>query len=114
MRNMSFFLTQEQFKARTKDVTRRLGWKTLKPGELVQAVVKCQGLRPGEKIQRLGIIRVKSVHREFLDEISQNDVIREGFPKLGIKGFIDMFCLHMKVKPETCVTRIHFEYVEAA
>lgn len=46
-RNMSFTLTIEQMRARTKTVTRRKGWAFLKPGDLVWAVVKGMGLKPG-------------------------------------------------------------------
>ena len=53
MRNMSFSLTTEQIRNRTKDVTRRLGWKNLKPGEHFRAVEKCQGLKKGEHIVKL-------------------------------------------------------------
>lgn len=113
MRNMSFSLTQEQFKARTKTVTRRLGWKYLKPGELVQGVVKCMGLKPGEKIQPLGIIRIRTVIQEPLMLCTNREALLEGFPKLDGEGFIQMFCLHMKCKRDQVVTRIEFEYMEA-
>ena len=33
MRNISFSLTEEQFLNGSKDVTRRLGWLFLKPGD---------------------------------------------------------------------------------
>jgi len=33
MRNMSFSLTTQQCREMTKDVTRRLGWAILKPGD---------------------------------------------------------------------------------
>ena len=112
MRNMSFALTTAQFKARTKDVTRRLGWKFLKDGDYVRGVVKCQGLKPGEKIQPLGVIRILSVRRERLDSITKDDVRREGFEKLGCKGFIFMFCKHMKVNPNRIITRIEYCYME--
>lgn len=60
MRNMSFMLTPDQILNQTKTVTRRLGWATLKPGTLVRAVRKCQGLKKGEKIEALAVLR----HRE--------------------------------------------------
>lgn len=64
MRNMSFALTTDQFLAGTKTVTRRLGWKFLKPGDRVMACEKCMGLRKGEKIRRLGEIEIVSVKRD--------------------------------------------------
>jgi hypothetical protein len=111
MRNMSFALTTPQFKARTKTVTRRLGWGFLKPGDLVQGCVKCMGLKPGEKIQKLGVIRIKSVKPVRLDTIGQNDVNDEGFPEMTCGQFITMFCKHMKVDNAKIVNRIEFEYL---
>ena len=49
MRAMSFMLTTEQMRNRSKSVTRRLGWNTLKPGDRIIAAVKCQGLGKGGK-----------------------------------------------------------------
>lgn len=57
-RNISFALTTDQIRDRTKTVTRRKGWKFLKAGDTLNACVKCMGLRPGEQIERLAIIRV--------------------------------------------------------
>jgi hypothetical protein len=50
-RYISFMLTQPQIRARTKTVTRRMGWKDLKPGTLLMAAEKCQGLGKGGKIK---------------------------------------------------------------
>ena len=44
MRNISFSMTTEQVRRREKTVTRRLGWSDLKPGTILQAVEKAQGL----------------------------------------------------------------------
>ncbi len=112
MRNMSFALTTSQFRAQTKDVTRRLGWLHAKPGDFIRGVVKCKGLKPGEKIQPLGVIKIVSVRRERLDRITKADVIREGFPDLSAKGFVFMFCKHMGVKHDAIVTRIEFRYIQ--
>ena len=113
MRNISFALTTPQILDRSKDVTRRLGWEFLKPGDYVRGVEKCQGLKPGEKIKPLGIIKILSVRRERLDRITKDEVRREGFPEMSCKGFIFMFCNHMKVFPHRIVTRIEFCYMEA-
>ncbi len=114
MRNISFSLTEAQFRARTKTVTRRLGWKKLKPGTLLCGVRKAMGLKPGEKIIRLGNIRVVSVRRESLIAITMEDCAREGFPELGPVEFIEMFKHHMGCLGFAAVTRIEFEYVEEA
>ena len=42
MRNISFMLTTQQFRNRTKTVTRRMGWWNLKPGDILMGVEKRQ------------------------------------------------------------------------
>jgi hypothetical protein len=108
---MSFALTTEQFKNRTKTVTRRKGWAFLKPGDELMGCKKCMGLKPGEKIERFGLIRVVDVRREPLDHITDEDVVREGFPGMDAQNFIHMFLSHMGGPREQIVTRIEFEYV---
>lgn len=112
MRLISFFLTTRQFQDGTKDVTRRLGWGNLVPGQRLMAVRKAQGLRKGEEVERLGEIEVVSVGQELLQDITADDCRREGFPHLTPKEFIDMFCDHMLCLPETVVNRIEFKRVE--
>lgn len=110
MRNISFALTTPQFLDGTKDVTRRLGWRDLSPGSYLMGCRKCQGLKPGESLERLRIIHIVSVRRERLDAITAEDVYREGFPGMTPEAFVAMFCKHMGCKPETTVTRIEFEH----
>lgn len=80
--------------------------------------VKCMGLKPGEKIERLGLIRVTSVRRERLDRMATEprygklEAIYEGFPELTGFQFVKMFCESMGCVPCDLVTRIEFEYVE--
>ncbi len=123
MRNMSFMLTTGQVRAKAKTVTRRLGWVKLQPHELVRAVEKCMGLKPGEKIRPITTIRVLSVRREPLDALMADPVYgsaecaREGFgdhPALSRPGeFVRFFCdSHRGCTPQTTVTRIEFEYVD--
>lgn len=108
---MSFFLTTPQFLAGTKDVTRRTGWKDLKPGTRLQAVRKTQGLKRGEHPVRLGEIEVISVRREALWAITEDECRREGFPSLTPDGFVSMFCGAMGCQPEDVVTRIEFRRI---
>jgi hypothetical protein len=105
---MSFSLTTKQFDNKWKTVTRRLGWKALKRGQVVMGVVKGMGLKKGEKVQRLHCFEVKSVRRERLDKITKEDVWREGFPGMTPANFVRMFCSHNGCKPSTKVTRIEF------
>ena len=117
MRNMSFSKTTEQFLAGTKDVTRRLGWLNLRKGQLVQGVLKAMGLKPGETIQRLRVIRIRRVTRQPLRRMiddpayGREEARREGFPDLDGPGFVAMFCDGMGATPDTVITRIEFEYV---
>ncbi len=111
MRNMSFFLTQEQFKNKSKTVTRRNGWKFLKAGDVVQAVVKGQGIPKGGKVDRLGTIRIVDVRFEPLILIKEDDCVKEGFPEMKPKEFVEMYCKHNTAVPEQVVTRIEFEHL---
>lgn len=123
MRNMSFALTTEQVRQQTKTVTRRLGWKDLQPGDLIQPVVKCQGLKKGERVEKIGgPIRVVTVWREPLHALTvqslgyalTNETAREGFPQMTTAEFVAMFCQANKCRPNDMVTRIQFEYAEAS
>lgn len=117
-RNMSFSLTTDQIRNRTKTVTRRLGWSFLRPGDIVNACVKCMGLKPGEKIEKLCQIRIVSNTREILYRMGQpermawNECRKEGFPDMAPEKFVEMFCRHMGCEPDALVNRIEFEYLE--
>lgn len=124
MRNISFALTTEQVRNQTKTVTRRTGWKALKVGDMLQPVVKGMGLKPGERVERIGgPIRVVAVHREFLDRLTVDtdygfaETTREGFPdghpKHWPSEFVKFFCDTHGCKPDEFVTRIEFVYEQA-
>lgn len=113
MRNLSFSLTTRQMRERTKSVTRRCGpfWLRLKPGELVCAVEKSQGIKKGGLV-RIGTIRIVRASTESLDSISQDEVDREGFPDLTPAQFVAMFLRHMPAaRKSPHVVRIEFEHV---
>lgn len=122
MRNISFMLTTNQVKTRTKTVTRRVGWGNLVPGQLLREVEKGMGLKAGEKVKELVVIRVVSVRQEPLKAIM--DDVEYGFAECEKEGFADhaalrwpsqfveFFCnSHRGCTPQTMVTRIEFEYV---
>lgn len=111
-RNISFALTTEQVKNKTKTVTRRLWWKFLKPGTVLMACEQCQGIKKGELV-RLGKILVTGVRRERLNKITDSDVVKEGFPGMTRNDFIKFFVEEMKPKRGVLevVTRIEFEYI---
>lgn len=111
-RNMSFMLTTQQVLAQTKDVTRRVGWWNLKPGDHLNAVEKGMGLKRGQKVVKLCRIEVVSIRHEQLDAITPADVVREGFPEMTPLQFIEMFCeTHQGCTPATIVNRIEYKYL---
>lgn len=108
---MSFSLTERQILDGSKDVTRRLNWLKLKPGDHLKACRKCMGRRNGEPLVKLREIIVHSVTREHLATISKREVEREGFPEMTPFEFVRFFCkTHPGCTPETIITRIAFRY----
>lgn len=121
MRYMSFALTTDQVRNRTKTVTRRMRWADLKPGTLLQPIVKGQGLKKGAKVEKIGgPIRVVSVRREPLDlmlgwpanvRYGIKETILEGFGHMTSQQFVEMFCKANGCEASAEVTRIEFEYL---
>jgi hypothetical protein len=111
----------KQGKPPLKDVTRRLGWKNLKPGERLQVCEKVMGRRKGQPIVKLAVIEIVSVRRERLGCLLRcgygtYEVSREGFGAhteiRTAKQFVQFFChTHKGCTPETIVTRIEFKYI---
>jgi hypothetical protein len=118
-------MTTDQIRAKTKTITRRIGWLNLKPGEILQAVEKARGLKKGEKMKKLGLIRVVDVRREPLLKLfssctsyggtlgyGEEEMIREGFPGLDPEDFVKFFLKgHDHDYTEEDITRIQFEYL---
>jgi hypothetical protein len=109
-------MTTPQFLDGSKDVTRRMGWENLRAGDVLRAVEKCMGLKKGEKMKPLDMIRVVSARREILDEMTRNpdyglvECKREGFPEMVPSEFIEFFCKgHTGAFPKRTITRIEFE-----
>ena len=117
MRNMSFSMTTEAVRRHEKTVTRRLGWWDLKPGTVLQACEKCQGLKKGEKVVKLAVIRVVSVTREplhYVLDYPESEIAREGFGQMRRRAFMNMFMQANTCWEFTPVNRIEFEYVDNA
>lgn len=114
MKNISFALTTPQFLAGTKSVTRRLGWKHTKAGDELCAVEKGQGLKKGEKVKKLGNIKVILAYQEKLGtmvdypEYGAEECIREGFPEMTPQQFVEMFCKANDCRIYTDIMRIEF------
>ena len=125
-RNMSFSITTEQIRAGTKTVTRRNGWWFLKPGDVLNACVKCMGLKPGESIEVIRQIEVVSCCpsreqgeplRRMVDDLDYGfaETTKEGFPNGHAKHwpseFVRMFIANMGGDLDTPRNRIEFKYV---
>lgn len=110
--NISFALTLPQIQNEMKTVTRRDGWRKVKPGQLLWAVDKTMGLKAGEHPTRLKLIRVVSTQWEPLLDITPEDVVREGFPGWTPAQFIEMYCAAKPGRtPNMLVNRIEFRYL---
>lgn len=110
-------MSTEAVRNRTKAVTRRLGWQYLKPGDVLWAVERGQGLKKGEKVVSLALIRVLSVEREPLSDLElyvdpQYELECEGFPEDTVYDFIERFCTFNRCHEDDLCNRIEFEYVD--
>ena len=118
MRNQSFMHTHRQYQEGTKTVTRRLGWKFARMGDVVRGCRKCRGLKKGEWIEVLGHHRFINLRWEPLcrmiddPEYGAEEVIREGFPEMTPAEFVDFFCKTMKCKPSTIIHRMEYEHID--
>jgi hypothetical protein len=113
-RLMSVALTEQAVIERRKTVTRRLGWKFLKPGDRLTLCRKVMGRKPGEPLVRLAEVEVVSVRREPLGAVLDNpdDVRREGFQAIGPLAFVAFFCQNIRgTGTDTPVTRIEWRYL---
>lgn len=114
-RLMSVALTTPQVEARTKTVTRRLGWRYVKPGDRLQLCRKVQGRRRAdgtvEPLDRIAVVEAVTVRRERLDAITAADVAAEGFRGWTPEAFVKFFCESMHCTPDTEVTRIEWRYL---
>ena len=119
MRNISFMLTTEAFRAGTKTVTRRCGWWDLRPGTRLMGVEKSQGLKKGEKIVRLHpivVLRAESQPLWIIKGYGIKELRREGLPDMTADGFIEMFIKHnwskcRRDRERTLVNRIVFRHL---
>lgn len=115
-RLISFMHTADAIRARRKIVTRRVGWKFIKPGTPLTAVVQNQGLPRGASPEVLAALEVVDVRREPLAAITDADVLLEGYhdPR-GVftrHEFIRHFCATIGGTSSQLITRIAFRYVD--
>ena len=112
-RLMAVSLTETQVRDRTKTVTRRAGWRTLRAGDQLTLCRKVMGRRRGEPLERIAAVEVTSVRREPLAAITAADVTAEGFPQMTPAQFVSFFCrTHRGCGPATEITRIEWRYLD--
>ena len=111
MRHISCSMTIRQIYARLKTETRRLKWLDVKPGDLLQFVDRCMGLKKGEQPVPIAIVVVTAVRNESLLRIDKQGCIAEGFPNLEPAEFVETFASHAKIDCERLVTVINFKYI---
>ena len=118
-RLMSVNLTEQAVVERRKTVTRRLGWRHAHPGMRLTLCRKVMGrFHRGpdgtiEPLVRLAEVEIVSARRERLTEVTDEDVVREGFPDMDVGDFVAFFCEHMGCEPDEFVTRIEWRYLDA-
>lgn len=118
---MSFALRAAALRARTASVTRRLGWRDLRPGTVLRAVEKGLCLQSGDTLQTLAYIRVVDVRIEPLQRLEWDSAYgleecrHEGLSDHPIlcepSAYVQFFCRLYGCDAATFVTRIQFEYV---
>ena len=113
MKRMSFSKTEQQLLDGTKTQTRRMGWKGLKAGEQVLAVRQVMGMNRGESQYPLCVIEILDVRRERLCDVTQEDVVAEGFPDWTPEQFVAFFvAFNKQCNKYTVVNVIKFKEVK--
>lgn len=112
-RLMSVAFTEQAVRDRVKTVTRRKGWKHLKPGDRLTLCKKVQGRKPGEPLDRIAEVEVVDVSREPLYWITSVEVGKEGFPGMPPAEFVTRFFVEAQhMSPDDYVTRVEWKYIE--
>jgi hypothetical protein len=116
MRMISFALTPEQCRARTKTETRRTGWGFARERDKLLGVSKVMGFRKGESItdvaELFGVIEIERLYREPLNSITQESVTAEGFPDLTPEQFVERFLAHARnMLPRDLITVVRFRWL---
>lgn len=115
-RRMSCALTVKPVLERTKTVTRRRAdsWLSLAVGDTVVLVERSQGLARGETQVVLATVEITDVRIESLDDITDEDVAREGFPGWNAEGFAKFWRATHGIPEDAgvLVRRIEWTYLE--
>ena len=117
-RLMSVAFTEAAVRERRKTVTRRKGWKFLKPGDRLTLCRKVMGRKKGEPLVRVAEVEVVSVRREPLATLKnvqygRDEMKAEGFPLMPVDDFVLTYFVEaqgMDYWDE--VTRIEWRYLD--
>lgn len=121
-RRMAVSITLDAVRARQKTVTRRHfdTWESLKPGDQLTLIEKGMGLPKGAKQVVVAQVEVVDVGVEPLYQITDEDVIAEGFPDMTASEFCEMWVEshHLNFHSQEhamayCVRRIEWRYLDA-
>ncbi len=114
MRRMSFPDTAAEVREKQQTVTRRPGWRFLKPGDLILAVEP----RARAQARDIAVLRIRRVSVEPLSRLvkaatyAEDELPREGLPCWSRDHFIATFLRRHRLQSiDVDVTRIEFEYV---
>lgn len=111
-RLMSVAFTEDAVRSHTKTVTRRKGWTFLAPGDRITLCRKVMGRKKGEPLVRIADVTVLSVRREPLERITEQDLVREGFPGMNREEFMRRYFVEAQgIQPGDLVTRIEWVYL---
>lgn len=121
-RLMSVALTEAAVRARTKTVTRRLGWWTdkngrrlLRTGDQLTLCRKVMGRRTGEPLVRIAQVEVVDATRQqLLIDNTGHDAALEGFPDWTWWEFVRFFQREMRCSITQPVTRIEWRFLDEA
>lgn len=118
-RLMSVAFTEQAVRDRTKTVTRRAGWRMLKPGDRLTLCRKVMGRKPDEPLVRIAEVEVVDVLRQPLDVLVNQprygavEMVREGFPRMDPSEFIRQYFVEAQGMRRTAwVTRIEWRYLD--
>ena len=111
---MSFPDTAAEVRERLQTVTRRPGWRFLKPGDLILAIEPRTRARARElAVLRIRRVRVEPLSRLDIATYAEDELPREGLPCWSKDHFVATFLRRHRLKSaDVDVTRIEFEYVE--
>lgn len=119
---MSVSMTEDAVLARTKDVTRRIGWRNVKVGQRLTLCRKVMGRRKPdgsvEPLVRLVDVEVVSERWERLNLMIRlplygaREVAREGFPGMDPEEFVRRYFTEAQgIQPDAHVHRIEWRYL---